>query len=91
MHAQDLTLDHAVHRAQGQPVGIVAGNRREADGRRRGVANEDLLEELFEWLDAPVRRVAALDSFVAYHPTLEDTTLPQAGDVAAAITALARY
>jgi 2-oxoisovalerate dehydrogenase E1 component len=48
-------------------------------------------EELFEWLDGPVRRVAALDSFVAYHPTLEDTTLPQAGDVAAAITALARY
>lgn len=48
-------------------------------------------EELFEWLDAPVRRVAALDSFVAYHPTLEDTILPQADDVQAAITALAAY
>ncbi|MEZ4470733.1 MAG: dehydrogenase E1 component subunit alpha/beta [bacterium] len=48
-------------------------------------------EELFEWLDAPVRRVAALDTFVAYHPTLEDTILPQVADVQAAIEALVRY
>jgi len=48
-------------------------------------------EELFEWLDAPVRRVAALDSFVAYHPTLEDAILPQVADVERAIQALARY
>ncbi len=48
-------------------------------------------EELFEWLDGPVRRVASLDTFVAYHPTLEDTILPQAADVAEAIIALARY
>lgn len=48
-------------------------------------------EELFEWLDAPVRRVAALDTFVAYHPTLEDTILPQVADVERAILALARY
>ncbi|MCB9539864.1 MAG: dehydrogenase [Myxococcales bacterium] len=48
-------------------------------------------EELFEWLDAPVRRVAALDSFVAYHPTLEDTILPQVADVQAAIESLYRY
>ena len=48
-------------------------------------------EELFEWLDAPVRRVAALDTFVAYHPTLEDVILPQIADVQQAIVALARY
>ncbi len=48
-------------------------------------------EELFEWLDAPVRRVAALDSFVAYHPTLEDAILPQVPDVQAAIESLHRY
>lgn len=48
-------------------------------------------EELFEWLDAPVRRVAALDTFVAYHPTLEDTILPQVADVEAAIEAMADY
>jgi 2-oxoisovalerate dehydrogenase E1 component len=48
-------------------------------------------EELFEWLDAPVRRVAALDTFVAYHPTLEDVILPQTQDVQQAMAALARY
>lgn len=48
-------------------------------------------EELFEWLDAPPRRVAAKDSFVAYHPTLEDTILPQIADVLAAIESIAAY
>jgi 2-oxoisovalerate dehydrogenase E1 component len=45
-------------------------------------------EELFEYLDAPVRRVAALDTFVAYAPQLEDAILPQADDVYRAITEL---
>ncbi len=47
--------------------------------------------ELFEYLDAPVRRVAALDTFVAYAPQLEDAILPQAADVARAITELYSY
>src|SRR5207245_1535662 len=47
--------------------------------------------ELFEYLDAPVRRVAALDTFVAYAPQLEDAILPQAADVLAVITALHGY
>ena len=47
--------------------------------------------ELFENLDAPVRRVGALDTFVAYAPQLEDAILPQAADVLAAIAALNRY
>ena len=48
-------------------------------------------EELFEWLDAPVRRVAALDSFVGYHPTLEDTILPQVRDISEAVNAILDY
>jgi 2-oxoisovalerate dehydrogenase E1 component len=48
-------------------------------------------DELFEYLDGPVRRVAALDSFVAYYPELEDAILPQADDVVAAIMDLSRY
>jgi 2-oxoisovalerate dehydrogenase E1 component len=42
-------------------------------------------DDLFAWLDAPVRRVAAMDTFVAYAPELEEVILPQAGDVKAAI------
>jgi len=47
--------------------------------------------ELFEYLDAPVRRVAALDSFVAYAPQLEDAILPQVADVLKAIAELHSY
>jgi 2-oxoisovalerate dehydrogenase E1 component len=47
--------------------------------------------ELFEHLDAPVRRVGALDTFVGYHPVLEEAILPQVGDLAASIRDLARY
>jgi 2-oxoisovalerate dehydrogenase E1 component len=48
-------------------------------------------DELFEYLDAPVRRVAALDTFVAYAPQLEDAILPQVEDVLKAITELSSY
>ena len=47
--------------------------------------------ELFEYLDAPVKRVCALDTFVAYAPQLEDAILPQASDVAQAILELKQY
>ncbi|PWT89734.1 MAG: dehydrogenase [Blastocatellia bacterium] len=48
-------------------------------------------DELFEYLDAPVRRVCALDTFVGYAPTLEDAILPQPSDVARAIMELHHY
>jgi 2-oxoisovalerate dehydrogenase E1 component len=48
-------------------------------------------EELFEYLDAPVRRVAALDCPVAYAPVLEEAILPGSADVLKAIRALAAY
>ena len=47
--------------------------------------------EMFEYLDAPVRRVAALDTFVAYAPVLEDAILPQSADVLKAIVELRGY
>jgi 2-oxoisovalerate dehydrogenase E1 component len=50
-----------------------------------------IAEELFSELDAPVRRVAAKDTFVAYQPLLEDAILPQAEDVYRAILELAEY
>ena len=68
------------------------------------VAHEDVLsfgygaeiaariaDELFEDLDAPVRRVAAKDVFVAYQPTLEDEILPQAEDLYRAMEELAKF
>jgi len=48
-------------------------------------------EELFEHLDAPVKRVAALDTPVAYCPDLEEVILPQSADVLKAIQDTARY
>lgn len=47
--------------------------------------------ELFEYLDAPVRRVGATDTFVAYAPQVEDFILPQSEDVEAAVQELIRY
>jgi 2-oxoisovalerate dehydrogenase E1 component len=50
-----------------------------------------IADRLFEHLDAPVRRVAALDTPVAYHPALEEAILPQSSDVLKAIQSLADY
>jgi 2-oxoisovalerate dehydrogenase E1 component len=47
-------------------------------------------DELFHDLDAPIKRVAALDTWVPYEPTLEDVVLPQVADIAAAAAELAR-
>ena len=47
--------------------------------------------ELFEHLDAPVRRVGALDAPVAYCPALEEAILPQSADILEAIRATATY
>src|SRR3954465_10185808 len=68
------------------------------------VAHEDMLswgygaeiaariaDELFEDLDAPVKRVAAKDTFVAYQPTLEDVILPQPEDFFKAMESLAKF
>ena len=68
------------------------------------VAHEDMLswgygaeiaariaDELFDDLDAPVKRIAAMDTFVAYQPILEDLILPQPDDIYRGIMALKSF
>ncbi len=68
------------------------------------VAHEDMLswgygaeiaariaDELFADLDAPVRRIGSMDTFVAYQPILEDAILPQPETVLKAIVELKAY
>jgi 2-oxoisovalerate dehydrogenase E1 component len=50
-----------------------------------------IADELFPWLDGPVRRVASLDTWVAYAPQLEEVILPQTRDVLEAVLELARF
>ncbi len=50
-----------------------------------------IADELFPWLDGPVRRVASLDTWVAYAPRLEEAILPQAADVLEGILELAAF
>ncbi|HSH46085.1 MAG TPA: dehydrogenase E1 component subunit alpha/beta, partial [Longimicrobiales bacterium] len=50
-----------------------------------------IADETFEWLDGPVKRVASLDTWVAYAPQLEAAILPDADKVLSAIRELAAY
>jgi len=50
-----------------------------------------IADELFPWLDGPVRRVASLDTWVAYAPKLEEVILPQTQNVVDAIVDLAGF
>jgi 2-oxoisovalerate dehydrogenase E1 component len=68
------------------------------------IAHEDMLswgygaeiaariaDELFEDLDAPVKRIASMDSFVAYAPVVEDVILPQPEDIYRGIVELKKF
>src|SRR5262250_325548 len=50
-----------------------------------------IADELFDELDAPVKRIAATDTFCAYQPKLEDVILPQSDDVLAIVRQLLHY
>ena len=87
-----------------QPLDFEAVARSVAKTGRLVVAHEDTLtcgfgaelaarvaEHCFADLDAPVRRIAALDTPVGYAPRLEDHILPQKDDVLRAIREIAAY
>jgi 2-oxoisovalerate dehydrogenase E1 component beta subunit len=62
--------------------------------RTGGIGGEiaaTIAEEAFEWLDAPVLRVASIDTPVPYSPPLEDYYLPQTKDLLDAARKLAAY
>jgi 2-oxoisovalerate dehydrogenase E1 component len=50
-----------------------------------------IADKLFHHLDAPVKRIAAADTFVAYQPILEDAILPQASDLFRAMKELSEF
>jgi 2-oxoisovalerate dehydrogenase E1 component len=50
-----------------------------------------IADELFSHLDAPVARVAALDTWIGYNPRLEDETLPQVDDLVRQAEKTLRY
>ncbi len=56
-----------------------------------GEITAQICEHAFEWLDAPVRRVTAIDTPVPYSPPLEDYYLPQVDDVVTAARWLLAY
>lgn len=64
------------------------------DTRTGGIAGEitaRINELAFEWLDAPVLRVTAVDVPLPYAPALEDYVLPQTSDIIRAVRRLAAY
>ncbi len=50
-----------------------------------------IADELFEFLDAPVKRLAGKDVYIPYHPILEQAVLPQPADIVRAARTLAEY
>jgi 2-oxoisovalerate dehydrogenase E1 component len=50
-----------------------------------------IADELFPWLDGPVRRVASLDTWVSYAPRVEEATLPQTANILEAMVDLAAF
>jgi 2-oxoisovalerate dehydrogenase E1 component len=50
-----------------------------------------IADELFEFLDAPVRRLAGKDVYIPYHPLQEEAVLPQPADIVRVARDLAAY
>ena len=70
---------------------VVIAHEDQLTGGFGGEIAARIADELFDYLDAPVKRVAAMDCPVAYSPVLEEAILPSSTDVVNAVTSLARY
>lgn len=62
------------------------------DCKTGGVAAEIasiVMEEAFDYLDAPIKRVSALDTVIPYSPVLEEAVIPQEQDIIKAVKEIA--
>jgi 2-oxoisovalerate dehydrogenase E1 component len=50
-----------------------------------------IADDCFAWLDAPVKRLAAADTYVGYAPQLEDAILPQVEGIKRAVEELVKF
>lgn len=87
-----LPMDEAAILATARKTGrVLVLHEATRTGGPGGEVSALVSEQAFEWLDAPVVRVAPPDTPVPYSPTLEGYFLPDAEKVAEAIRALAEY
>jgi len=89
-HAESLRLEAIAKSVRKTSRVIVAHEDMISWGYGAEIAAR-IADELFEHLDAPVRRVGAMDTFVAYQPVLEDAILPQPETILKAIADLQTY
>jgi 2-oxoisovalerate dehydrogenase E1 component beta subunit len=87
-----LPMDEAAILATAKKTGrVMVLHEATRTGGPGGEVSALVSEQAFEWLDAPIVRVAPPDTPVPYSPTLEGYFLPDAEKVAEAIRALAEY
>ena len=83
----DATIEASVRRTNR----VLIVHEDTVTGGMAGELTARINERCFEWLDAPVRRVAAHDVPLPYAPPLEDFVLPQTSDIVRASRWLAAY
>jgi 2-oxoisovalerate dehydrogenase E1 component beta subunit len=83
--------DEAIVRSVKKTNRLLVVHEDTATGGVAGEITARVNELCFEWLDAPVRRVAAHDVPLPYAPALEDFVLPQTSDIVRAARWVAAY
>jgi 2-oxoisovalerate dehydrogenase E1 component beta subunit len=87
-----VPLDREIIAAAAQETGrVVVVHEHPTTGGIAGEICATINERAFDWLDAPILRVAPPDTPVPYAPTLEDAYLPQVSDIVAALHRVLSY